>query len=883
MDNQNDKGHLIAAFMRWWQKAKVRFWQLVVMELGASLYKLAQRPLSFLDFSKSLNRKPLWSLFTHKHYDPERRLYHNHDSVGFCLLAIPASGLGVEEIRTLEGIFTNNYRPGTVIQIINYANPNVDHIIDGWAGQRGEGKGILNREIFRRLADSRAKYLKQAAWRPLFNDEYLLMRDFQLVVTVAVPLARGQEELSRAELDELERHRDALLGILRSANVTAEPMTPPMLIELMGDIFRPKLDAGEVRQRVPYDPNVELRRQFVADDAAVYFGRDDATIDWKGNLVSVLPFAVKQFPDGWAASLNGELLGPFFNRVQRLSCPFMCSMVVEVPDQVSMMGNAKAKLMRATQMKDSPIGRYVPAWMDREVDWKYVVGRMEQGSKMLQVGYNIMLFAEAGTEEAAEQSLKSVYAARGWAIVKSRFVTKPRMMHSLPLNCGREAMALNKKLMFSRSMLSWNCVNLAPWIGEWKGNVAAGQDPLLMFVGRRGQLCYLDPFRNTKGNFNMAVTAASGSGKSVFSQEFLESFLSKGGRSFVIDSGRSYENMCKVLDGVFIDFSKLSNPVLNPFTTIVDKDVVDEAVWRETPNSFEDQLPMLSELISSMADPVNPLPSKHKALLLRAITDAWHEKKQKASITTVGRILDSYVEHPEARDLAVMLSPFMERGAYAEYFEGEANIDFNNPLIVLELDDLNAKPDLQRIIVLLLMKRITEVMYLSGRKQRKLAIIDEAWRFLGGAPAAAAMIEEGYRTARKYNGAFMTITQRIGDYFGSAATKAAYANSDFVFILRQKPEALAEVKANQQLMMNDWEERVYESIKTFGPDPYVAPHGKYSEIAIKSPDGMAVGLLVLDPFSSRMKSTKAEDVEAIKAYEKAGMTKLEAIEKVAML
>lgn len=859
---------------------KLNFDRLAALELGESLFKTGQRPVTKNELFGSMNREPVWSLFTHKHYDSVRNLYHNYDSVGFALMAVPASGLDVEAIRTLEGIFTNNYRAGTVIQIINYANPNVDHIIDRWAAGRGAAAGSGNQEIFKRFANDRAKYLKEAAWRPRFRDEYLLMRDYQLIITAAVPLRRGQEELSRAELDELERHRDAVLGVLRSASISAALMTPDMMIEMIGDVFRPKLDPNEIRQPVNYDPDIELRRQFMPDDTAFFIGRDNATIDWKGNLVSVLPYTVKQFPDSWSASLNGELLGPFFNRVQRLSCPFMTSLVVEIPDQVSMMSYAKAKLLRATQMKTSPIGKFVPAWIDREKDWAFVVDRMEQGSKMMQVGCNIMLFAEVGKEEAAEQSLKSVYTGKGWSIVKSRFVSKPRFLYGLPLNCGREAVAMGHKLKFFRSMLSWNCVNLAPWVGEWKGNVPAGQDPLLLLAGRRGQLLYLDPFQNTKGNYNIACTAASGSGKSVFSQEYLEAFLSKGGRAFVIDSGRSYENMCKLLDGVFIDFSKLSSPRLNPFSTIVDRDQVDESMWKELPNTFEDQLSLLSELISTMADPVNPLPSKHKALLLRAITEAWQLRKQKASITTVGQVLESY-DFEEAKDMAVMLSPYMAGGAYAEYFEGDANIDFSSSLIVLELDELNAKPDLQRLVVLLLMKRITEVMYLSGRKQRKIAIIDEAWRFLGGAPAAAAVIEEGYRTARKYNGAFMTITQKIGDYFTSAATKAAYANSDFVFILRQKPEALAEVKENKQLVMNEWEERTYASITTFGPDPNIAPHGKYSEIAMKTPDGMVVGLLVLDPLSSRMKSTKAEDVEAIIEYEKQGFTKLEAIERVA--
>jgi conjugal transfer ATP-binding protein TraC len=193
--------------------------------------------------------------------------------------------------------------------------------------------------------------------------------------------------------------------------------------------------------------------------------------------------------------------------------------------------------------------------------------------------------------------------------------------------------------------------------------------------------------------------------------------------------------------------------------------------------------------------------------------------------------------------------------------------------VVLELEALNAKPDLQTVVLFLLMKRITEAMYLSGRSQRKICIIDEAWRLLGSGNSSL-VIEEGFRICRKYNGSFMTVTQSLVDYYKSPTAAAAYANSDFVFLLRQKPESLAEIEMKGYLVMSPFEKRVYGSVTTFG--------GRYSEIAIKSPDGLAVGQLIVDKFSGKLMSTKAEDVHAIKMFEQQGFSKLEAIKKVAL-
>lgn len=816
-------------------------------------------------------KSSLSALFSYRRYDEDKQLYFNADSVGFIIYAAPTAGLTEEMLRTLEGVFTNSYRAGTVIQVSLMADSNVNDILDRWASVRGADPKIPNREVFRELAHRRVKYLEQAAWKSLFSDEYVLVRDYHLFITVALPFKKGQEELTRLELDEMVRHRAAVIGILRSAGMIGEVVSPPYLLNKIGDLFRPMMKPTDRREPVSYDPLIPINEQVGSDESAIYVGRDSLSLQWKDNFVSILPYTIRQYPPAWMGAANGEFCGAFFNRVMRIACPFMMTLVCHIPDQVSAQGVAKQRVLRATQMRDSPIGRYVPAWKERARDWEFVVGKMEQGSKLLQIMTNIVLFAPQGAEEEAEQSLKNVFSAIGWRLSKSRFAVLPRFLASLPLNVGREAFALMKRLKFLRSMLSWNVVNVAPWVSEWKGNVGIKDNPQLMLVGRRGQVSFIDPFLNTKGNFNMAVVAASGAGKSFFTQEYVNCLLGTGGRTFIIDSGRSYKNLCDVLGGVFITFEPGSRVCLNPFSTILEEKDIPLEKLRESPQKFGDQLPLLKTLIATMADPNLPITSEQMALLESAIIEAWALKKKLATITTVAECLTKS-GHPEALRLATMLRPYCAGGSFSEYFEGEANVDFNNYFIVLELDDLNAKGDLQVVVLFLLMKRITEVMYLSDRNQRKVCIIDEAWRLLGRGNAGA-FIEEGYRTARKYGGAFMTITQGLPDYFKSPTATAAYMNSDFSFLLRQKPESLSQAKDAGQITLDDFTEKVLRSVTTITP--------KYSEIAVRTPDGMTVGLLLIDPAVVKLMSTRAEDVENLKRLEREGKTKMEAIDELA--
>ena len=81
-------------------------------------------------------------------------------------------------------------------------------------------------------------------------------------------------------------------------------------------------------------------------------------------------------------------------------------------------------------------------------------------------------------------------------------------------------------------------------------------------------------------------------------------------------------------------------------------------------------------------------------------------------------------------------------------------------------------------------------MYLDRRK-RKLVIIDEAWDLMEQWIERANFIEAGHRRARKYGGAFGTITQSVDDYYKNELTRPGYHQCRLgSFLLRQKPESI---------------------------------------------------------------------------------------------
>lgn len=812
------------------------------------------------------------SILPYESYDPDTQLFFNHDTVGFVIEGVPATGLDTESLTVLTSIFNARADAGTNIQVHLYADPNYELQLDAWKAKKRHCSDPARQQIFDLLSKNRVDYLKTGKWRQMFSDQPFLVRDFRLMLSYTMPVPEGVNpvDIDESKIDFLMRQRGEFIGQLQSAGIHSRPMRADALINIMSSLLNPSKD---YQQPVYHEPQRPLAEQMCDEDTVTLFGSGVSSIVHKGESFSVLPFHVRQFPVQWSGANNGDLIGSFTNNIQRIPCPFLITLTVNVPDSLDSKGSATRKQMRATQMADSPIAKYVPQWKDRKSDWDFAQRQIDQGNKMLKAFYQIVLFTPAGMEQKAEQSLISTYASIGWNLSRSRYIPMHALLGALPMGlCQDSTNALIRFGHFS-SRLSWTCANVAPWVAEWKGTVT----PMMSFIGRRGQILGFSPFDNDKGNYNMSCTATSGAGKSFVTQEWVSSVLANGGKAFVIDAGHSYRNLCDLLGGTYIDFGE-GSPNMNPFTKFFSKEVLNRINGNadmDIKEYIDDHMPMLQIIIAQMASPEAQLSAPQMTYLERGISTAIRQFGADTTITSVRDAILTFKDpetgrlSEDAKIVANGLYPYTRDGQFGRYFDGPNNIDLSNEFVVLELDALNAKGALQGVVLLILMMQINQVMYLSGdKRQKKLCIIDEAWRLMGSG-RAGAFIEEGYRVARKHGGSFMTITQKISDYFQSDTARAAFANSDFELYLRQKPQALLEAEQKGYIDNSDGKVDVLKSLTTI--------QGKYAELAINGPDGLAVARFIVDPVTEKLYSTKAEEVDFLRGQQKEGLSLMDAV------
>jgi conjugal transfer ATP-binding protein TraC len=795
-------------------------------------------------------------------------------AIGFCIEALPQTGANDEMEKVLASLFVS-CPPGTGIQVTLYGSPNilpvlqaqanllprsgadVRSVADGGADQKGGWEDRRHNNIFRLLARRRIDHYLHGTGQSIFTHQTYLLRDFRAVISITLPL----DPEVPADVDEALRVRESVHATLKSAHLPGHDWGPEQLLHFVAPFFdHSSLFTGRGLRPIEWNEAQPLRDQVSHHEIASRLGDSDIRFRQAGGDESVLQlFSVRQYPRYFRLAGMNTLIGDPYQLALSMPCPFLITMGAVALDYEGARSKAQIKAARATQSAGSYMAHFQPDLQERKRDWDMVLKTFDSGRTVVGMYHQICLLAKATEAARCEHAVRAVWRARGFDLTKDFYLQHQALAAALPMTLTPALQADVRQFGRISTKTADNAVMMSPLIAEWKGTPT----PVMTLFGRRGQVLGFDLFDNTGGNFNFAVAALSGSGKSVFVNEMTYRYLGAGAKVWIIDVGRSYKNLCDLLDGEFIEFSdeRRNTLCLNPFSMIID---------------INADMEMVLPLLAQMASPREPLDNYSYTALGSAIKRVWDAKGRTATITDIytllqtGRLSSEGEYERDLSRLATALEPYTRHGVYASYFEGDANIAFDRDLVVLELEELKAKKDLQSVVMQLIMYRITQEMY-RDRSRRKLVIIDESWDLMGSG-ASGSFIEAGYRRARKYGGAFGTITQSVDDYYKNEATRAAINNADWLFLLRQKPENIERLGTEGKLVLDEWLKRQLASVST--------EHGHFSEIYIHSPVGSGLGRLLLDPFSMLVYSTRAEDFQAIKRLREQGLSVSEAVERL---
>ena len=812
----------------------------------------------------------LHALLPWRAWDETAGLYVNAASTGFVLELPPFAGIDAETLGALSGTLADAAPERCTIQVIHWASPRFGAAFRAWAEPRTEGDAGRDGALAR-MGRHRAELLSPGGWRRLHDGgPPFTLSDYRVFVTACLAGLPGP-----AAETALGAFRRALEGTLASAGAAARRLEPDALLSLAAELVAPDItgrhDGGAERPVRRWSPRDPLHEQCIAPGRtlgvtprglALHHG---ASARPGGNEdVAVRVLSALAFPEVWPGWRGNALLGDFHRDFLQPGCPVLTCLTVTTGDEAAG-EKAFLKSARATQQAGTGIARYLPGLPEKARDWQTVTERLKDGERLVRASYMAAVYAPLDGLDEAEQAVRAIYHGQGWRVGAERYMQLPSWLACLPMASAGGLDADLDRMGRMKTLLTSSAVNLAPLHGEWRGQPQTPENPPALFlIGRRGQPAGWSPFANEAGNYNVAVTGKSGSGKSVLMQELVTGLIGAGGEAVVIDDGRSFQHTAEALEGAFIAFGK-DPACLNPFA------MIDADTANRDGDYREECFAMLAGVIGRMCRRRGSIDDIEAALIAEAIARAWDKAGNGADLGTVRNNLDARDDR-RARDMATALGPWCPGGSMGRLFAGNATPALDRALTVFELAELKGRGDLQAVVLMLVVFLATQRMYHGPRTRAKAIVIDEAWDLLSGEDSRA-FLEGAARRARKYRGSLITGTQSVNDYYANPAARAAWENSDWVIFLAQKDESVELLKQEKRIHCDPGMERALKSLTT--------ADGRYAELVLHGPDGWRVARLVLDRWSVALFSSRGPAYAAVERLKAGGLSTVEAIDRLA--
>lgn len=768
--------------------------------------------------------------------------------IGVCYAGDPINGADDTTAEMLKGALSVALPPGSFVQLSLLGMPDVDAKVGAYRRRRETGVGVIRSPVAKRVlnayAERRADFMLHSAQQSNLPAIGTKIHDRKVVLSIKSPYKGRVPEAN--EIDTLAETGAKIAESLQACGLFMQRMDSAAYLELAYRLTHP----FEPQKTDPVRDDQILKEQVFLPGESMLVNKDGLLFN---EQTHVQMLSVGRWPKHNALSLMAFIIGDPLGANNQIKLPYHISLSMHYPGQYNKVTSVKQKAGMINYQAFGPMLKFVPKLAFKKQGMDVLIDAVEQGATVVEASLTVSVYSNA-KEECARQvsALRTYLQSFDFSMGEERFVVLPVFWNSFPLYPTAESI---KNTFRFKTLAVEQALTFAPIMGEWKGSSAHAKldkGHAMLLQSRRGQLMSMDLY-DSPTNYNGVIFASSGAGKSFLTQAMIMDYMSMGAKVWVIDVGRSYLKLAKMLQGSFIEFGADAEICLNPFTTVAD---------------IDEDVALIQAMLEKMAAPEEGLDDYRRSRIEEAVKAVWGRMGQGSTITDVADYLTQQEEQRNV-DLGNMLYRFTRYGSEGYWFDGQANVDLTNDLVVLELEELKGKKTLQQVVLMQLISNIQREMYLSNDGRPKILIIDEAWDLLDD-PMVARFMEHAYRRFRKYGGSAIVVTQSIADLYKSDSGRAIAANSAFKMILKQTAESIEQVKKDGHLALGDYGFYLLGTVHSIP--------GKYSEVMFYTEQGTGVSRLVVDRFSQVLFSTSGTERTEVIASIEQGMDPVEAVE-----
>jgi type IV secretory pathway VirB4 component len=308
----------------------------------------------------------------------------------------------------------------------------------------------------------------------------------------------------------------------------------------------------------------------------------------------------------------------------------------------------------------------------------------------------------------------------------------------------------------------------------------AEETGILYGLAASGAPVLLDRF--ARENYNSVLLARSGAGKSYLAKLEALRLLFRGVQAFVLDPEGEYRRLTEAVGGAYLPLAGKDAVALNPL----------DLAGSGGSEALAERILFLAELCELL---LGGLTGEELALLDRGAracyaqagisADPFTHVRPAPLLADLCRSLES--EGHLGASMAERLSPYAS-GSHSALFSRPTSARPDGPLVCFALRGLPER--LKPPALLLALDAIWR--QLEGPLRRRCVLVDEAW-LLMREPAGARFLFRLAKSARKRWCGLTAITQDASDLLGSELGQAVVSNAATQLLLRQAPQAIAEV------------------------------------------------------------------------------------------
>jgi conjugal transfer ATP-binding protein TraC len=647
------------------------------------------------------------------------------------------------------------------------------------------------------------------------------LRKFKLYFTAKLETKKVSSQTYLEMKNTLLRSVAVCEKLFEEAHLPIKKLKAEEFISLLTFIFNPDREINP-----HYNPEEEIRNQILFtqltfEDDGLLFDRTKAT------CLSLKSLPLHTYPG---------MLTLFYNKppIIDIADKFFITCNFYVDDQPKELGRIKTKNTFAFLHRFNLFGgKSIESEVIQKETEKTIEKIYAEGKKIINASIHFVVFHDKDNHIVVEEVLNAMHFL-GFEGFRETIIGPGIFLRSCPFGFS----FLNERFIKRCfKFVSDNLADIVPLYGFFSGT----NTPAQLYSDRHGQIVCFDLFDSNSPHG--IISGITGAGKSFFVNDLIIQNGRLGASFFIFDRGGSYKKLCEIMNGQYVEISLDSPTCINIFSS---------------PTLSTEQLAFLVSVVSEMAsggEEREALRREERSFIQKCIEIMYSRQPKNGKEHTLSELAEimrtEKIGVVDGERLAFRLSPFIGKGQYAGFFDGENQLDINNNFVVFEMGAIGVWKDLQVVLLLTLMYMLTEKVA-TQRDKRKFLLIDEAWSLLN-TENTAVFLENAYRTFRKYRCSVIAITQQVEDFTRTIAGKTILANAVNRIFLAQNPEVIERMK--ETLSLTEAEVNILNSIKT--------RKGKYSEAFVKLEERQGIIRLIPSEFSYWLFTTDPKDIQKL--------------------